>query len=870
MNRKLLTTAGNAITQSLVSMTQTAARALATFTTTTGKAITLALTGLILTAGTAMAQPDPNFYIYLCIGQSNMEGQATPEAKDKTGVDSRFLTMNAVDCDNGKAGAWRTAVPPLARCSTGLTPADYFGRTMVANLPENIRVGVVMVAVAGCSIDLFDKAKAQSYAQNQEQWMQNIIAQYGGDPYGKLIEMAKKAQKDGVIKGILLHQGETNTGDRNWPANVKKVYDNILADLDIEPNSIPLIAGEVVSAEVGGSCASHNSIIQSLPNSFSKDMCYWASSADCPQAGDNLHFNAEGYRIIGKRYAEKMLAHIKKMADTPCTVTVVAGEGGRVIGGGETFIGQQLTLTAKAKHGYHFAGWYDGDKKLSILATYKYTAVNNKTIEARFELNNCILKYGTIEGGTVEGTQADTYKYGTPVTMTAVPAEGYSFVGWQMGDNMVGNAPTLSFNIYQATTMTPIFSTESKQALSVLPNEFGAITGSGIYESGTEVSLKATPITGYHFTGWTTENGDTIKDNPYAFTFTGAKQLSAVIDINLYNIQATPADSGQVSGAGIYEYESSAKLTAVPDYGFKFVSWTENGQTVSQDTTLYIDVLNDRALSAVFVRDSFEISYTYNSKGGSISGKTIGEFRESISLSAQVNDHYSFGGWFLNNELISSSTDCSFSLIANSAVEARFIADTYINTYSMIGEGKGSISAPDTVSHDQVVRVTAIPDYGYKFVQWLESDTTLTTNDSFGYTAKGPRSLTAEFQRRKFTVSMSTTQSGGGTIEGAGDYLYLDTAHIRVVPDPGYKIKRLKINDKAVSGTVFDIVVDKDIVVNAVFSVDSSDIEEIEKEILRTEYITLSGQIVEGPAQGIYLKRITYSDGTQKVVKEVR
>lgn len=830
----------------------------------------MVMAGLVLAAQAAIAQPDPNFYIYLCIGQSNMEGQAAPQNQDKTGVDSRFQTLNVVDCSTGKAGTWRTAVPPLARCSTGLTPADYFGRTMVENLPENVRVGVVMVAVAGCSIDLFDKSKYQSYAQNQEQWMKNIIAEYGGNPYGKLIEMAKIAQKDGVIKGILLHQGETNTGDRNWPSNVKKVYDNILADLDIEPNSIPLIAGEVVSAEVGGSCASHNSIIQSLPNSFSPDMCYWASSSGCPQAGDNLHFNAEGYRMIGKRYAEKMLAHIKKMADTPCTVTVTAGEGGRATGGAETFIGQQLTLTAKAKQGYHFAGWYDGDKKLSILSTYKYTAVNNKTIEARFELDNCIFKVNTAEGGTVEGTENATYKYGTEISITAVPDSGYNFVGWQLGDGMVGNSPTLSFDIYKTLTLTPVFSQEQQKALSVRPNAYGTIEGTGIYETGADVTLKATPATGYHFSGWVSENGDTVKENPYTFKFSTARQLTAAIDIDLFRIDAIPADSGTVTGNGIYEYDSDAQLTAIPDYGFKFVSWTENGQSISAEPTLEFIALNDRSIQAVFERDSFDISYSYNIKGGQVQGKTRAAFRESIELTAQVSDHYSFGGWLVNSELVSAEMSSSFSLTKNSAVEALFIADTFVNTYSTTGEGKGSVTGPDTVSYDSRVTITAVPEYGYRLSQWLEADTVASTESSFSYTVKGPRSLTAEFVRASFLVSINTSDPDRGHLEGEGYYLYGDTAHVRIVPAEGYTIRRMKIGNQTLTETEFDLLVDGDIEISVVFNKASTGIEPVANGIERVEYISLSGQIIEEPAQGVYLKRIFYQDGTQKVVKEIR
>lgn len=252
-----------------------------------------------------MAQPDPNFHIYICIGQSNMEGNPRPEAQDLENVSPRFLTMQSVDCGDNKMGEWRTAVPPLARCSTGLTPADYFGRTMVQNLPEDVRVGVVMVAVAGCSIDMFDKDKCASYTASAADWMKNIANEYGGNPYNRLIELCKKAQQDGVIKGILLHQGESNTNDENWPANVKKVYDDILSDLGLEAGSIPLLAGEVVSADQKGVCAGHNNVIQKLPETLPQAIVIPAYG--CPAGRDRLHFNVKGVRELGRRYAGAML-----------------------------------------------------------------------------------------------------------------------------------------------------------------------------------------------------------------------------------------------------------------------------------------------------------------------------------------------------------------------------------------------------------------------------------------------------------------------------------------------------------------------------------------------------------------------------------
>jgi hypothetical protein len=251
---------------------------------------------------------DPNFYIFLCFGQSNMEGFPGVEPQDKTTVDNRFQVLAAVDFPTlGRTkGNWYPAVPPLCRAHTGLCPADYFGRTMIANLPEKIRVGVINVSVAGCKIELFDKDNYQAYAATAPSWMTSITKEYDANPYAYLVEMAKLAQKDGVIKGILLHQGESNTNDKEWPVKVKGIYDNLIKDLDLKAESVPLLAGELVNADQQGACASMNSIIAELPKTIPNSQVI--SSKGCPSRPDHLHFTAAGYRELGRRYAERMLS----------------------------------------------------------------------------------------------------------------------------------------------------------------------------------------------------------------------------------------------------------------------------------------------------------------------------------------------------------------------------------------------------------------------------------------------------------------------------------------------------------------------------------------------------------------------------------
>ena len=273
--------------------------------------LSLCLLGL---ATISQADPDPNFHIYICWGQSNMEGNAPVPESEQKNVDERFqLLYSANDCGRGdrKKGQWYTAIPPLARCfhgsqmngqSMGFGPIDYFGRTMVENLDPAIRVGVIVVGVGGADIQLFEKNNYQSYLNSAADWLQNYAKEYGSNPYGRIIEMGKIAKEVGVIKGILVHQGETNSGQSNWPNRLKGVYENMLNDLGLKASEVPLLVGEV---RYTGPCSGHNNVIRNVPNVIST--AHVISAQDCEAAGDQYHFSVNGYKLLGKRYAEKML-----------------------------------------------------------------------------------------------------------------------------------------------------------------------------------------------------------------------------------------------------------------------------------------------------------------------------------------------------------------------------------------------------------------------------------------------------------------------------------------------------------------------------------------------------------------------------------
>ena len=255
---------------------------------------------LVISVIEMKAEVDPKFQIYLCFGQSNMSGGSLAETVDVEYVDSRFQAL-ATDATytNRAMGEWATAYPPIVSGTVTICPADYFGRTMVAALPADYKVGVVAVAAGGLDIRAFFPKTGEDYIPYKEN---PKVAKYDCKLYKRLVDMAKIAQKRGVIKGILMHQGEANKGQQEWPGWVKIIYESLISDLGLKASEVPLLVGEVVGEAEGGPAYKHNEVIAKVPEVI--PTAHVISSAGCP---GGLHFSAEGYRLLGKRYALKML-----------------------------------------------------------------------------------------------------------------------------------------------------------------------------------------------------------------------------------------------------------------------------------------------------------------------------------------------------------------------------------------------------------------------------------------------------------------------------------------------------------------------------------------------------------------------------------
>lgn len=254
----------------------------------------------------SLHSPNPNFHIYLAFGQSNMQGAGKIEDQDLY-CPERFKMMAAVDFPtlNRTKGNWYTATPPICREKEGLSPCDYFGREMVKKLPKNIIIGIINVSVFGISIDAYLEDLAPDYLKKEPECITSVCKYYDFNLFRTLINLAKKAKLKGVIKGILMHQGERNAGDKNWPKKIKTIYKRMLKELNLKAKNVPLLVGEVVNENMNGVYSFHNKLIDSLPEIIPNT--YVIKSDSIEPMDDRIHFSSKGNRDFGKRYAEQML-----------------------------------------------------------------------------------------------------------------------------------------------------------------------------------------------------------------------------------------------------------------------------------------------------------------------------------------------------------------------------------------------------------------------------------------------------------------------------------------------------------------------------------------------------------------------------------
>ena len=480
-------------------------------------------------------------------------------------------------------------------------------------------------------------------------------------------------------------------------------------------------------------------------------------------------------------------------------ITVHANDStmGSVSGTGLYGYNAPVTLTATPYSGYHFLRWSDGNTQnpryLAAVRDSSFTAIFVSNVST-ITVANANPDMGNVSGSGV-------YYYQNLVSLTATANYGYHFVQWNDGNTQ--NPRTIL--VSQDSSFTAFFALNTYSIVATSNSTtMGSVSGGGQYTYLHEMSMTATPAYGYHFVQW----NDGVNDNPRTITVTRDSAFTAQFAANSYTLTVAPNDAtmGSAYGAGSYNYNTTATLTAVPNYGYHFTQWsdavTDNPRTVT--------VLNNATYIAQFEINSYTITVqSSNPAIGTTSGSGSYNYLTPVNITALPNAGYHFTQWSDGN----TSNPRLISVTANATYTAQFAINSYAVGVTSNNSTMGSVSGSGTYNHNSTATLTATPYYGYHFVQWQDGNTqnprTVTVTDSAQYTA--------QFDYNSYLVTALSSNVTLGTATGGGSYNYLSQVALAAVPAPHYHFTMW--ND-SIEDNPRTITVTRDTTLTAHFAID--------------------------------------------------
>ena len=277
-------------------------------------------------------------------------------------------------------------------------------------------------------------------------------------------------------------------------------------------------------------------------------------------------------------------------------------------------------------------------------------------------------------------TGGGTYNEGTYCSVMATPANGYEFVNWTEGGNVVSTSSSYTFMVTGNRTLVANFQEQIiyyNIRVSATPFGAGTVTGGGSYPQGESCTVSATANEGFSFSNWT-EGGNVVSTNAnYTFTVTSGRYLVAnfVSGTQSYTISvsANPDNAGTVTGGGTYEEGTSCTVTATPNQRYLFVNWTENGVEVSTEQSYTFTVTVDRTLVANFGMPMIEITASVDpEEAASVSGTGTYNYGEEVTLILTRNEDWAFQNWTEDGIVVSNEMTYTFIATENRNLVAHF------------------------------------------------------------------------------------------------------------------------------------------------------------------------------------------------------
>jgi uncharacterized repeat protein (TIGR02543 family) len=362
------------------------------------------------------------------------------------------------------------------------------------------------------------------------------------------------------------------------------------------------------------------------------------------------------------------------------SVSANPATSGTVSGGGTFAQNSNVVVSATPNAGFSFVNWTVAGTEVSTSSNYSFKVAGNRALVAnfipvpvgRFAVN---LSSNPAAGGVTNGS--GSYLDGSTVTVTASPNSGYTFVNWTEGATVVSTSSSYQFIITGNRTLVANYriipASQFAVVLSASPANGGMTDGEGAYPSGTSVTVTATRNTGYTFVNWTEKATGVVASTSaiYTFALTTNRTLVANFVLNTYTLNVT-AVNGTVAknpNQATYNHGTSVELTATPNPGFTFSSWS--GDATGSANPLTVQMTSNKNITANFVPIQYTLNVTaVNGTVAKNPNQATYNSGASVSLTATPNNGYVFSSW--SGDATGSANPLTVLMTSNKNITANF------------------------------------------------------------------------------------------------------------------------------------------------------------------------------------------------------
>ena len=423
------------------------------------------------------------------------------------------------------------------------------------------------------------------------------------------------------------------------------------------------------------------------------------------------------------------------------TITITQTTGGVASGAGTYPYGYDLTVMAKPQAGYSFIGWYEGGNQVSTLENYSFKVTKDRVLEPRYEriVYHISVVKNIDAGGTVTGGGDFYYNDGCTLSQTA--NTGYTFNGWFEGGNPVSTNSTYTFNVTSSRSFEARY-TINRYTLTVVNG-----SGSGTYDYGTNVTIKANDIVGHTFSRWSDGNTNATR----TVTVTGNATYTAEYTTNKYTLTVVNG-----SGSGTYDYGTNVTIKANTIAGKTFSRWSDGNTNATRTVT----VTGNATYTAEYTTNKYTLTVVNGSGSGTY------DYGTNVTIQANVIAGKTFSRWSDGN----TNATRTVTVTGNATYTAEYTSERYTLTVNSNNASYGTTFGSGTYDYGTNVTIQAIPkaasgNISYSFVKWNDGD----TNSSRIVTVTTNVTYTATFRKEEwlYSISVSPTSlnfsSKGGT-----------------------------------------------------------------------------------------------------------